>query len=93
MKSSHHSETLSLSKHSRNSFESNEWKKIILESLEYEKSLLQQIQLHSMDLASSLVVGIVCKGCWKSEGMSWSEIIDEAEKFLIPIRDQYCRNL
>eukprot|EP00871_Galdieria_phlegrea_P000416 jgi/Galph1/1375/GphlegSOOS_G6004.1 len=96
MKSSHHSEALSLSKHSRNSFESNEWKKIILESLEYEKIFITAntgvsdilFKLHSMDLASSLVVGIVCKGCWKSEGMGWSEIIDEAEKFLVPIRDQ-----
>eukprot|EP00871_Galdieria_phlegrea_P004495 jgi/Galph1/5046/GphlegSOOS_G3794.1 len=37
----------------------------------------------SVDLAPSLVVGIVCKGCWKSEGLNWSDII-----ISFPIHDQ-----
>eukprot|EP00871_Galdieria_phlegrea_P004812 jgi/Galph1/5331/GphlegSOOS_G3934.1 len=39
-------------------------------------------------LAPSLVAGIVCKDCWKSERLNWSDIISEAEKFLVPIHDQ-----
>eukprot|EP00871_Galdieria_phlegrea_P003742 jgi/Galph1/4369/GphlegSOOS_G2953.1 len=96
MKSIHHSEIVSLSKRSRNSFESNEWKQIILETLEYEKIYITTntfvpdilFKLHSLDLASTLVVGIVCKGCWKSKGLNWSDLINEAEKFLVPIHDQ-----
>eukprot|EP00871_Galdieria_phlegrea_P000667 jgi/Galph1/1600/GphlegSOOS_G295.1 len=84
------------SESSYDSFESNEWKKIILESLEYEKIYITTntgvpdilFKLHSVDLASSFVVGIACKGCWKSEGLNWSDIISEAEKFLVPIHDQ-----
>eukprot|EP00871_Galdieria_phlegrea_P001684 jgi/Galph1/2516/GphlegSOOS_G1156.1 len=75
MKSIHHSEALSLSNRTHTVFENDEWKKIILETPEHENSILQQIQLDSVDLASSLVVGIVCKGCWKSEGLNWSDII------------------
>eukprot|EP00871_Galdieria_phlegrea_P001840 jgi/Galph1/2657/GphlegSOOS_G1288.1 len=83
MESIHHSEALSLSKCSHNSFESNEWKKIILESLEYEKIYITTntvvpdilFKLHSVDFKSSLIVGVGCKGRWRSEGVSWSEII------------------
>eukprot|EP00871_Galdieria_phlegrea_P002866 jgi/Galph1/3580/GphlegSOOS_G2202.1 len=92
MKSIHHSEAPSLSKHSSNSFESKEWKKIILESLEYVEIFTTAstgvsdilFKLHSMDLASSLVVGIVCK----VRRIELSDIISEAEEFLIPIHDQ-----
>eukprot|EP00871_Galdieria_phlegrea_P000795 jgi/Galph1/1716/GphlegSOOS_G431.1 len=87
MKSIHHSEIASLSKRSRISFESNEWKKIILKSLEYEKIYIPVdttsyssdilFKLHSVDLASSL-----------PEGLSCSDIISEAEKFRVPIHDQ-----
>eukprot|EP00871_Galdieria_phlegrea_P002205 jgi/Galph1/2986/GphlegSOOS_G1650.1 len=93
MKSIYHGETLSLSKRSHIAFENNEWKKIIFKSLEYEKSLLQQMQLHSVYLAPSLVVDIVCKRCWKSEGLNWSDITGEDEKFLLLFMIKYCRNL
>eukprot|EP00871_Galdieria_phlegrea_P004171 jgi/Galph1/4755/GphlegSOOS_G3362.1 len=76
MESIHNSEALSLSKCSHNSFGSNEWKKIILESLEYEKIFITAntdfpdilFKLHSVDFQSSLIVVVACKGCWKSEG-------------------------
>eukprot|EP00871_Galdieria_phlegrea_P000755 jgi/Galph1/1680/GphlegSOOS_G346.1 len=79
MESIHHSEALSLSKCSHNSFGSNEWKKIILESLEYEKIFITAntgvpdilFKLHSVDFQSSLIVGVACK-----------------EKFLVPTHHQ-----
>eukprot|EP00871_Galdieria_phlegrea_P000419 jgi/Galph1/1378/GphlegSOOS_G77.1 len=40
MKSIHHSGALSLSKLSRPTFQNNEWKKIVVASLEYEKTYI-----------------------------------------------------
>eukprot|EP00871_Galdieria_phlegrea_P003319 jgi/Galph1/3989/GphlegSOOS_G2711.1 len=98
MKSIHYSEATTLSKRSRVTFGSNEWKKIILETLEFEKIYIPVdttsyspdilFKLHSVDFQSSLMVGVACKGHWRSEGVSWSEIVDEAEKFLVPIPHQ-----
>eukprot|EP00871_Galdieria_phlegrea_P001786 jgi/Galph1/2608/GphlegSOOS_G1240.1 len=97
MKSIYHVETLSLSKRSHIAFENNEWKKIIFKSLEYEKIFITtdagvsdiSFKLHSVYLAPSLVVDIVCKRCWKSEGLNWSDITDEDEKFLLLFMIKY----
>eukprot|EP00871_Galdieria_phlegrea_P003486 jgi/Galph1/4138/GphlegSOOS_G2856.1 len=86
IKSIHYSEATTFSKRSRVTFGSNEWKKIILETLEFEKIYIPVdttsyspdilFKLHSVDFQSSLMVGVACKGHWRSEG------------FLVPIHHQ-----
>eukprot|EP00871_Galdieria_phlegrea_P002671 jgi/Galph1/3404/GphlegSOOS_G2116.1 len=69
MKSNYHSGALSLSKRSHNSFASNEWKKIILESLEYEKIYITAntgvpdvlFKLHSVDFHRALMLALSVK--------------------------------
>eukprot|EP00871_Galdieria_phlegrea_P000940 jgi/Galph1/1847/GphlegSOOS_G546.1 len=48
----------------------------------------KRVSFLNVDFESSLIVGIAYKGRWRSEGVSWSEIVDEAEKFLVPIQHQ-----
>ncbi|EME25868.1 archaeal ATPase, partial [Galdieria sulphuraria] len=91
-------ETRSESNKSRRTFASTEWNKIIRETLYLETIYIPlDATSHSPDIIFQLqspvepkvlTVGVACKGRWKSEGIGWSDIIDEAKKFLDPVYDQ-----
>ncbi|GJD05948.1 hypothetical protein Gasu2_03920 [Galdieria sulphuraria] len=91
-------ETRSESNKSRRTFASTEWNKIIRETLYLETIYIPlDATSHSPDIIFKLqspvepkvlTVGLACKGRWKSEGIGWSDIIDEAKKFLDPVYDQ-----
>ncbi|EME25949.1 archaeal ATPase [Galdieria sulphuraria] len=91
-------ETRSESNKSRRTFASTEWNKIIRETLYLETVYIPlDATSHSPDIIFKLqspvepkvlTVGVACKGRWKSEGIGWSDIIDEAKKFLDPVYDQ-----
>ncbi|GJD10658.1 hypothetical protein Gasu2_48380 [Galdieria sulphuraria] len=83
---------------SRRTFANTEWNKIIRETLYLETIYIPlDATSHSPDIIFQLqspvepkvlTVGVACKGRWKSEGIGWSDIIDEAKKFLDPLYDQ-----
>ncbi|GJD11041.1 hypothetical protein Gasu2_51980 [Galdieria sulphuraria] len=91
-------ETRSESNKSRRTFANTEWNKIIRETLYLETVYIPlDATSHSPDIIFKLqspvepkvlTVGVACKGRWKSEGIGWSDIIDEAKKFLDPLYDQ-----
>ncbi|GJD12205.1 hypothetical protein Gasu2_63110 [Galdieria sulphuraria] len=91
-------ETRNESNKSRRTFASTEWNKIIRETLYLETIYIPlDATSHSPDIIFKLqspvepkvlTVGVACKGRWKSEGIGWSDIIDEAKKFLDPVYDQ-----
>ncbi|GJD12471.1 hypothetical protein Gasu2_65520 [Galdieria sulphuraria] len=91
-------ETRSESNKSRRTFANTEWNKIIRETLYLETIYIPlDATSHSPDIIFKLqspvepkvlTVGVACKGRWKSEGIGWSDIIDEAKKFLDPVYDQ-----
>ncbi|EME26134.1 archaeal ATPase [Galdieria sulphuraria] len=91
-------ETRNESNKSRRTFASTEWNKIIRETLYLETVYIPlDATSHSPDIIFQLqspvepkvlTVGVACKGRWKSEGIGWSDIIDEAKKFLDPVYDQ-----
>ncbi|EME28291.1 archaeal ATPase [Galdieria sulphuraria] len=91
-------ETRNESNKSRRTFASTEWNKIIRETLCLETIYIPlDATSHSPDIIFKLqspvepkvlTVGVACKGRWKSEGIGWSDIIDEAKKFLDPVYDQ-----
>ncbi|EME25892.1 archaeal ATPase, partial [Galdieria sulphuraria] len=91
-------ETRSESNKSRRTFANTEWNKIIRETLYLETIYIPlDATSHSPDIIFQLqspvepkvlTVGVACKGRWKSEGIGWSDIIDEAKKFLDPLYDQ-----
>ncbi|GJD05606.1 hypothetical protein Gasu2_00660 [Galdieria sulphuraria] len=84
-------ETRNESNKSRRTFASTEWNKIIRETLCLETIYIPlDATSHSPDIIFKLqspvepkvlTVGVACKGRWKSEGIGWSDIIDEAKKF------------
>ncbi|GJD08149.1 hypothetical protein Gasu2_24570 [Galdieria sulphuraria] len=91
-------ETRNESNKSRRTFANTEWNKIIRETLYLETIYIPldatshspdiMFQLQSPVEPKVLTVGVACKGRWKSEGIGWSDIIDEAKKFLDPVYDQ-----
>ncbi|EME30906.1 archaeal ATPase [Galdieria sulphuraria] len=91
-------ETRSESNKSRRTFANTEWNKIIRETLYLETVYIPlDATSHSPDIIFQLqspvepkvlTVGVACKGRWRSEGIGWSDIIDEAKKFLDPFYDQ-----
>ncbi|EME26071.1 archaeal ATPase [Galdieria sulphuraria] len=91
-------ETRSESNKSRRTFASTEWNKIIRETLYLETIYIPlDATSHSPDIIFQLqspvepkvlTVGVACEGRWRSEGIGWSDIIDEAKKFLDSVYDQ-----
>ncbi|EME26225.1 archaeal ATPase [Galdieria sulphuraria] len=91
-------ETRNESYKSRRTFANTEWNKIIRETLYLETIYIPlDATSHSPDIIFKLqspvepkvlTVGVACKGRWRSEGIGWSDIIDEAKKFLDPVYDQ-----
>ncbi|GJD05850.1 hypothetical protein Gasu2_02990 [Galdieria sulphuraria] len=91
-------ETRNESNKSRRTFANTEWNKIIRETLYLETIYIPlDATSHSPDIIFKLqspvepkvlTVGVACKGRWRSEGIGWSDIIDEAKKFLDPVYDQ-----
>ncbi|GJD11310.1 hypothetical protein Gasu2_54500 [Galdieria sulphuraria] len=91
-------ETRSESNKSRRTFANTEWNNIIRETLYLETIYIPlDATSHSPDIIFKLqspvepkvlTVGVACKGRWRSEGIGWSDIIDEAKKFLDPVYDQ-----
>ncbi|GJQ15347.1 hypothetical protein GpartN1_g7138.t1 [Galdieria partita] len=79
-------------------FGCNEWNRIIHKALCFDKVYIPKeansyspdimFKLHSPDDSNVLMVGVACKGRWKSEGIGWSDIIEEAKKFLDPVSRQ-----
>ncbi|GJQ09013.1 hypothetical protein GpartN1_g804.t1 [Galdieria partita] len=96
------SESRSESNKKRKSYESNEWNKIIQEALYFDKVYIPvDTTSHSPDIifklqspvdSKVLIVGVACKGRWNSERIGWSDIIEEAEKFLVPVSIQVLSN-
>ncbi|GJQ12875.1 hypothetical protein GpartN1_g4666.t1 [Galdieria partita] len=96
MKSIHY--TTSTSEVERDTFDINDWKKIVEEMLEFEKIYIPfeptsrspdiLFKLHGRTSEQNLIVGIACKGRWSFNGIRWNEIVDEACKFLKPVHDQ-----
>ncbi|GJQ10449.1 hypothetical protein GpartN1_g2240.t1 [Galdieria partita] len=79
-------------------FGCNEWNRIIHKAFCFDRVYIPKeansyspdimFKLHSPDDSNVLMVGVACKGRWKSEGIGWSDIIEEAEKFLDPVSRQ-----
>ncbi|GJQ14915.1 hypothetical protein GpartN1_g6706.t1 [Galdieria partita] len=79
-------------------FGCNEWNRIIHKALCFDRVYIPKeansyspdimFKLHSPDDSNVLMVGVACKGRWKSEGIGWSDIIEEAKKFLDPVSRQ-----
>ncbi|GJQ14872.1 hypothetical protein GpartN1_g6663.t1 [Galdieria partita] len=96
------SESTSESNKKRKTYETNEWNKIIHEALYFDKVYIPEdtnsrspdiiFKLQSPVDSKVLIVGVACKGRWNSERIGWSDIIEEAEKFLVPIYDQVLSN-
>eukprot|EP00871_Galdieria_phlegrea_P002731 jgi/Galph1/3459/GphlegSOOS_G2168.1 len=82
----------------RKTFGTNQWKHIVDKVIEFEKIYISEsetshgpdilFQLHGKNGNSRLVVGIACKGRWITHGIRWSDIKNEAEKFLVPLHRQ-----
>ncbi|GJQ15192.1 hypothetical protein GpartN1_g6983.t1 [Galdieria partita] len=96
------SESRSESNKKRKTYESNEWNKIIHEALYFDRVYIPVdtnsrspdiiFKLQSPVESKGLIVGVACKGRWKSERIGWSDIVEEAKKFLVPIHDQVLSN-
>ncbi|GJQ09907.1 hypothetical protein GpartN1_g1698.t1 [Galdieria partita] len=96
------SESRSESNKKRKTYGSNEWNKIIQEALYFDRVYIPvDTNSHSPDIilklqspvdSKVLIVGVACKGRWNSERIGWSDIIEEAEKFLVPISNQVLSN-
>ncbi|GJQ10702.1 hypothetical protein GpartN1_g2493.t1 [Galdieria partita] len=96
------SESRSESNKKRKTYESNEWNKIIQEALYFDKVYIPvdttsyspdiMFKLQSPVDSKVLIVGVACKGRWNSERIGWSDIIEEAEKFLVPVSIQVLSN-
>ncbi|GJQ13914.1 hypothetical protein GpartN1_g5705.t1 [Galdieria partita] len=96
------SESKSESNKKRKTYESNEWNKIIQEALYFDKVYIPiDTTSHSPDIifklqspvdSKVLIVGVACKGRWNSERFGWSDIIEEGEKFLVPVSNQVLSN-
>ncbi|GJQ11285.1 hypothetical protein GpartN1_g3076.t1 [Galdieria partita] len=79
-------------------FGCNEWNEIIHKALCFDRVYIPKeansyspdimFKLQSPDDSNVLMVGVACKGRWKSEGIGWSDIIEEAKKFLDPVSNQ-----
>eukprot|EP00871_Galdieria_phlegrea_P004847 jgi/Galph1/5363/GphlegSOOS_G4039.1 len=90
----------------RRTFGKNEWNKIIRDVLALERIYIpKEPNSHSPDILfklqskrqspgelRNLIVGVACKGRWKSEGIGWSDVVKEAEKFLVPVYEQVLCN-
>ncbi|GJQ13829.1 hypothetical protein GpartN1_g5620.t1 [Galdieria partita] len=80
-------------------FGCNEWNRIIHKALCFDRVYIPKeansyspdimFKLHSPDDSNVLMVGVACKGRWKSEGIGWSDIIEEAKKFLYPVFNEF----
>ncbi|GJQ12482.1 hypothetical protein GpartN1_g4273.t1 [Galdieria partita] len=91
-------EARSESNKERKTYASNEWNEIIHKALCFDRVYIPKeansyspdimFKLHSPDDSNVLMVGVACKGRWKSEGIGWSDIIEEAKKFLDPVSRQ-----
>ncbi|GJQ13466.1 hypothetical protein GpartN1_g5257.t1 [Galdieria partita] len=98
MMSVSHGEARSESNKERKTYASNEWNEIIHGALCFDKVYIPKeansyspdimFKLQSPVKLKFLMVGVACKGRWKSEGIGWSDIIEEAKKFLKPVYDQ-----
>ncbi|GJQ10444.1 hypothetical protein GpartN1_g2235.t1 [Galdieria partita] len=96
------SESRSESNKKQKIYGSNEWNKIIHEALYFDKVYISvdtnshspdiMFKLQSLVESKVLIVGVACKGRWKSERFGWSDIVEEAKKFLVPIHDQVLSN-
>ncbi|GJQ11288.1 hypothetical protein GpartN1_g3079.t1 [Galdieria partita] len=96
------SESRSESNKKQKIYGSNEWNKIIHEALYFDKVYISvdtnshspdiMFKLQSLVESKVLIVGVACKGRWKSERIGWSDIVEEAKKFLVPIHDQVLSN-
>ncbi|GJQ15888.1 hypothetical protein GpartN1_g7679.t1 [Galdieria partita] len=92
-------EARSESNKKRKTYGSNEWNEIIHEALCFGRVYIPveansyspdiMFKLHSPVESEVLMVGVACKGRWKSEGIGWSDIIEEAKKFLDPVSNQF----
>ncbi|GJQ09911.1 hypothetical protein GpartN1_g1702.t1 [Galdieria partita] len=79
-------------------FGCNEWNRIIHKALCFDKVYIpKEANSYSPDIMFKLqsplkrevlMVGVACKGRWKPEGIGWSDIIEEAKKFLDPVSRQ-----
>ncbi|GJQ14911.1 hypothetical protein GpartN1_g6702.t1 [Galdieria partita] len=91
-------EARSESSKERKTYASNEWNEIIHGALGFDKVYIpKEANSYSPDIMFKLqspvkfkflMVGVACKGRWKSEGIGWSDVIEEAKKFLKPVYDQ-----
>ncbi|KAK4522637.1 hypothetical protein GAYE_PCTG14G0527 [Galdieria yellowstonensis] len=82
----------------RTTFGPNEWERIVAEELPYNKiyipmhatsngpDILFKLREHTNN--ETLLVGIACKGRWSSRGLGGDDILDEIEKFMIPVSEQ-----
>ncbi|GJQ10303.1 hypothetical protein GpartN1_g2094.t1 [Galdieria partita] len=96
------SESRSESNKKQKIYGSNEWNKNIQEALYFDRVYIPvNANSHSPDIMFKLqspvdskvvIVGVACKGRWKSERIGWSDIVEEAKKFLVPIHDQGLSN-
>ncbi|GJQ12874.1 hypothetical protein GpartN1_g4665.t1 [Galdieria partita] len=91
--------TRSESNKEEKTFGCNEWNEIIHEALCFDKVYIPveansyspdiMFKLQSPDDSNVLMVGVACKGRWKSEGIDWSDIIEEVKKFLDPVFNEF----
>ncbi|GJQ14793.1 hypothetical protein GpartN1_g6584.t1 [Galdieria partita] len=96
------SESRSESNKKRKTYGSNEWNKNIQEALYFDRVYIPVdtnsrspdiiFKLQSPVDSKVLIVGVACKGRWNSERIGWSDIIEEAEKFLVPVSNQVLSN-
>eukprot|EP00871_Galdieria_phlegrea_P000658 jgi/Galph1/1593/GphlegSOOS_G279.1 len=77
----------------RRTFGKNEWNKIIRDVLALERIYIpKEPNSHSPDIYSSCSLRGSLQGRWKSEGIGWSDVVKEAEKFLVPVYEQVLCN-
>ncbi|GJQ14407.1 hypothetical protein GpartN1_g6198.t1 [Galdieria partita] len=91
-------EARSESNKKRKTYGCNEWNEIIHEALCFDRVYIpKEVNSYSPDIMFKLqsplkrevlMVGVACKGRWKPEGIGWSDIIEEAKKFLDPVSNQ-----
>ncbi|GJQ15045.1 hypothetical protein GpartN1_g6836.t1 [Galdieria partita] len=91
-------EARSESNKKRKTYGCNEWNEIIHEALCFDRVYIpKEVNSYSPDIMLKLqsplkrevlMVGVACKGRWKPEGIGWSDIIEEAKKFLDPVSRQ-----
>ncbi|GJQ12986.1 hypothetical protein GpartN1_g4777.t1 [Galdieria partita] len=92
-------EARSESNKKRKTYGCNEWNEIIHKALCFDRVYIPKevnsyspdimFKLQSPDDSNVLMVGVACKGRWKSEGIGWSDIIEEAKKFLYPVFNEF----